>query len=1001
MRSSLLRTQLPHPVTLAAALVAALVVSGCGGDPTSPSQPTPAIGNVSTDGATLQVPGGGVQLVFPAGAVTGATAITAEPSVQHAADATIVPGTAFDFGPDGTQFAQPVQLTIAYDPTRLPAGTVEGTLAVHKWFPDGWRLIPGGTVDVANRKVSAPIHSFSIYAIRPVEERAAAAHEGDGQDDIAGAAVAVAPAVLVRTPEGQPLVGVAVTFAVTAGDGSVEGASAVTNAEGVARVGAWVLGAAPGVNTLAATVAGASVVTFGATGRAACDHAPAYAVGATATGDLAATDCLDASGRRADYRTITVAGELSATLTMTSSAFTPLVSVTTVDGTSVVTQYAASPGFTRAVLAPGTYRLVARAVETTGVGAYTVTVAAASHDVAGCALSNRVFMSVGATAEGTLASGDCADEVGSPDDRVDTYSVWLTAGATYRATLTGTPRAKLSLWGPTESATEIKELAAGPSSASILYTATTSGWHTLHPLGVAGTAYELGIATAEAVAACEQAPAYTIGSAVEGYLTSRDCLDETGRRADYRTLVVPNQLSATLTMAGGGFTPMVSVTTADGAPVVTQYSASAGFTRAVLAPGSYRIVTRAVETTGQGWYSLNVAAASHDVDGCGAATDVFLGVGTSHEGAITGGDCADDVGLPGDRLDAYSVWLRAGHSYRAALAATPAAKMSLWGPNGTTTVMKDLASGPEAADMTFVPSHDGWHTLYAIGPVGTDYQIAVSEIPAVEACSVQRPYALGSTALGLIADGDCVGTGDLRVDRYALTTTSQRSLTLTLGSDGFTPLVGVEDASGAAVVTQYTSSPGFTRAVLAPGTYRLTARATTPEARGVYWMTVAEGSHAADGCGVATNVFITPGATDAGQLGAADCADDFGDPTHRYDTYAMRMVAGTTYTIGMTTSAASWLSLWAPDATGAPVFDRMVQASGPETVTLTYTAVRTGWHNFHPGGAPGATYQVSVASTPPASASRTRTGATAPSLRIAAPLAAPQLTAPVRGTPQE
>jgi hypothetical protein len=354
------------------------------------------------------------------------------------------------------------------------------------------------------------------------------------------------------------------------------------------------------------------------------------------------------------------------------------------------------------------------------------------------------------------------------------------------------------------------------------------------------------------------------------------------------------------------------------------------------------------------------------------------------------------VGDPNDRVDAHSVWLRAGHSYRAAIAATPSAKLSLWGPNGTGTVFKDLASGPENAQLTVSPTHDGWHTLYALGPMGTAYTIAVSEIPAVAACSVVLPYEVGSNALGLIADADCVGSSDLRIDRYALVTPTTLSLTLTLGSADFTPLVGVEDANGNPVVTQYTSSPGFTRAVLAPGTYRLTARGTTPEARGVYWLAAAEGSHAADGCGVASNVFITPGATDSGHLGAGDCADDFGDPTHKFDTYAMRMVAGTTYTITMTTTAAAWLSLWAPDETGAPVFDRVVPTSAPGTITLTYTAVRTGWHNLHPGGAPGADYQVSVAAAPAASASRSRTTTSSPSLQ----LSAPRVRSSVGGTPR-
>ena len=359
------RTPVHHRIAIASALAATLAVAACGGsDPVAPPPEAPPIGTVSTTGGTLAAPGGTAQLVFPAGAVTTSTPITAQPATPPASDATVVPGTVFDFGPDGAQFAQPVQLTIAYDPARLPSGTTEGTLAIHKLFPDGWRLIPGGTVDVAANKASAPITTFSVYAVRPVSEREATTHTAQAQEGVAGTAVGVAPAVRVYAPGGQPLVGVAVAFAVTAGGGSVQGASAVTDAAGVATVGGWTLGAEPGANALTATVQGGPTVAFAATGIAACAYAPAYEIGAAATGTIAETDCVEASGRRADYRTITVGTTTAVTVTMTAQGFSPSVFITNADGTPAASQYTASPGFTRAVLVPGTYRLVTRAFET-------------------------------------------------------------------------------------------------------------------------------------------------------------------------------------------------------------------------------------------------------------------------------------------------------------------------------------------------------------------------------------------------------------------------------------------------------------------------------------------------------------------------------------------------------------------------------------------------------------------------------------------------------------
>src|ERR1041385_742924 len=60
---------------------------------------------------------------------------------------------------------------------------------------------------------------------------------GDQQSAQVGAAVATAPAVVIKDRSGHPLAGVAVTFSVDAGGGSVTGASATTGSDGIARAG--------------------------------------------------------------------------------------------------------------------------------------------------------------------------------------------------------------------------------------------------------------------------------------------------------------------------------------------------------------------------------------------------------------------------------------------------------------------------------------------------------------------------------------------------------------------------------------------------------------------------------------------------------------------------------------------------------------------------------------------------------------------------------------------
>jgi len=92
----------------------------------------------------------------------------------------------------------------------------------------------------------------------------------DAQSAPVATAVAVPPAALVRDANGNPLVGIPVTFRVTGGGGKLTGATPVTGGrrrrDGLAG-GPWA--SRPAANTVAATLSGLDVsgspVTFGAT----------------------------------------------------------------------------------------------------------------------------------------------------------------------------------------------------------------------------------------------------------------------------------------------------------------------------------------------------------------------------------------------------------------------------------------------------------------------------------------------------------------------------------------------------------------------------------------------------------------------------------------------------------------------------------------------------------------------------------------------------------------
>ena len=131
----------------------------------------------------------------------------------------------------------------------------------------GWTL--GNTVGeqrLAARSAGLPEVSFSAMAAPAagtgVLERSAGS---DGQTASTGTAVAVVPAVRVRDAAGAPLAGVVVSFAVTAGGGSVVNTSAVSDASGLASAGGWTLGTATGTHTLQASATGFAPASFSAT----------------------------------------------------------------------------------------------------------------------------------------------------------------------------------------------------------------------------------------------------------------------------------------------------------------------------------------------------------------------------------------------------------------------------------------------------------------------------------------------------------------------------------------------------------------------------------------------------------------------------------------------------------------------------------------------------------------------------------------------------------------
>ena len=138
-----------------------------------------------------------------------------------------------------------------------------GTAQVGGWFLGD---VPGTNTLTASAPGVSPV-TFTAIA-EPGRPVSMVANSSVAQSAIVDSPVLDPPSVLIRDIGGNPVAGVVVTFAVTAGGGSVVGSLATTNVAGVATLTSWTVGVLTGTNSVVATATGLPNVTFFATAAA-------------------------------------------------------------------------------------------------------------------------------------------------------------------------------------------------------------------------------------------------------------------------------------------------------------------------------------------------------------------------------------------------------------------------------------------------------------------------------------------------------------------------------------------------------------------------------------------------------------------------------------------------------------------------------------------------------------------------------------------------------------
>ena len=119
--------------------------------------------SLDSNGGTVQVANGAAAVSIPGGALGGTTAVTV--TVKDRAlspNAAQLSSQVFDFGPDGTQFLQPVSIALqASDP---PATGLRAVLAFLN-AQGSWQVVPNSSYNAVSQTVTGSVTHFTNFAV--------------------------------------------------------------------------------------------------------------------------------------------------------------------------------------------------------------------------------------------------------------------------------------------------------------------------------------------------------------------------------------------------------------------------------------------------------------------------------------------------------------------------------------------------------------------------------------------------------------------------------------------------------------------------------------------------------------------------------------------------------------------------------------------------------------------------------------------------------------------
>jgi hypothetical protein len=106
--------------------------------------------------------GDGSQVVIPGGALSMSTNITITTVSAPAPAGTVLVGPAYNFGPDGTTFSNPVTITLPFDSSKIPSGKSAGDIVIYTAPSGSTNYLPLAT-SVSGNTVQTTTTHFTVY----------------------------------------------------------------------------------------------------------------------------------------------------------------------------------------------------------------------------------------------------------------------------------------------------------------------------------------------------------------------------------------------------------------------------------------------------------------------------------------------------------------------------------------------------------------------------------------------------------------------------------------------------------------------------------------------------------------------------------------------------------------------------------------------------------------------------------------------------------------------